>query len=132
MQIDAERFTRKNSIIMFIYNKKQLKQKTKRRLFLGEEKGPNSIPGRVVLGVWWIFTIIIMSLYTANLAAFLTISMARVPIKNLEELASQTVYKPLVKDGTNLYMLFKVNDFSSVNINCISHEFVRNVVFFCV
>ena len=61
-----------------------------------------------------------MSLYTANLAAFLTISMARVPIKNLEELASQTVYKPLVKDGTNLYMLFKVNDFSSVNINCIS------------
>lgn len=111
---------KESSISMFIYIITQVKQQKKRNIFLGEEKGPNSIPGRLVLGVWWIFTIIIMSLYTANLAAFLTISMARVPIKNLEELASQTVYKPLVKDGTNLYMLFKVNDFSSVNINCIS------------
>lgn len=73
----------------------------------GEEKSSKSAPARLVIGFWWVFTIIVMSLYTANLAAFLTVSMAKAPIKNLEELAAQTVYKPLIEDGTNLHALFK-------------------------
>lgn len=48
-----------------------------------------------------------MSLYTANLAAFLTVSLAKAPIKNLEELAAQSVYKPLIKNGSNLHTLFE-------------------------
>ncbi|XP_061175639.1 glutamate receptor ionotropic, kainate 3-like [Saccostrea echinata] len=76
-------------------------------LHQGEENTPKSASGRIVLGIWWIFTIIVMSLYTANLAAFLTVSLAKAPVKNLEQLSSQTVYKPLVKDGTNLYALFQ-------------------------
>ncbi|XP_062613157.1 uncharacterized protein LOC134274897 [Saccostrea cucullata] len=76
-------------------------------LHQGEDQTPTSASGRIVLGIWWIFTIIVMSLYTANLAAFLTVSLAKAPVKNLEELSSQTVYKPLVKDGTNLYALFQ-------------------------
>lgn len=61
-----------------------------------------------MIGFWWIFTIIVMSLYTANLAAFLTVSLAKAPIKNLEELAAQSVYKPLIKNGSNLHTLFEV------------------------
>ncbi|XP_065921635.1 glutamate receptor ionotropic, kainate 2-like isoform X2 [Magallana gigas] len=76
-------------------------------LHQGEEKSSKSVPARLVMGFWWVFTIIVMSLYTANLAAFLTVSLGKAPIKNLEELAAQSVYKPLISDGTNLHMLFK-------------------------
>ena len=47
-------------------------------------------------------------MYTANLAAFLTVSLADKVINNLEDLASQTEYKPLIKKGTNLKSLFEV------------------------
>jgi ionotropic glutamate receptor len=39
--------------------------------------------------VWWFFTLILVSSYTANLAAFLTIERTVTPIKSAEELESQ-------------------------------------------
>jgi len=33
-----------------------------------------SVAGRIVGSVWWFFTLILLSTYTANLAAFLTAS----------------------------------------------------------
>lgn len=41
-------------------------------------------------GIWWFFTLIIISSYTANLAAFLTVERMITPIENAEDLASQT------------------------------------------
>jgi len=32
-----------------------------------------SVSGRIVGGIWWFFTLIVISSYTANLAAFLTV-----------------------------------------------------------
>ena len=62
----------------------------------------------MVLGLWWVFTILTTASYTASLAAFLTFSMAQVPINSLYDLAQQSRVLPLVKNGTNLYTLFKV------------------------
>jgi len=45
---------------------------------------------RIVGGIWWFFTLIIISSYTANLAAFLTVERMITPIENAEDLASQT------------------------------------------
>ena len=75
---------------------------------MGGDTTPTSTSGRLVLGIWWMCTILILELYTANLAAFLTIPPAKSPIKNLEELAASPDYKPLVKSGSNLEFLFKV------------------------
>ncbi|KAJ8318254.1 hypothetical protein KUTeg_003345 [Tegillarca granosa] len=47
------------------------------------------------------------STYTANLAAFLTVSIAKKPINSLTELAAQNEISPLIKVGTNLHTLFK-------------------------
>lgn len=69
---------------------------------------PSFGAGRIILGFWWVFTILITASYTANLAAFLTISLAKPPVKNLEELASQTIYKPLIVQETNHHAMFKV------------------------
>ncbi|PVD37587.1 hypothetical protein C0Q70_00183 [Pomacea canaliculata] len=73
----------------------------------GAEMHPHGVPGRVVLGLWWVFTILTSASYTANLAAFLTINMNAVPINTIYELAQQSQVKPLVKNGTNLYTLFQ-------------------------
>ena len=50
----------------------------------------SSLPGRVVASSWWFFTLIIISSYTANLAAFLTADRMKTPIKGAEDLAAQT------------------------------------------
>ena len=49
-----------------------------------------SLSGRIVGGVWWFFTLIIISSYTANLAAFLTVERMVSPIEGAEDLAKQT------------------------------------------
>ncbi|XP_068222517.1 glutamate receptor 1-like isoform X2 [Palaemon carinicauda] len=51
---------------------------------------PRSASGRVVGAVWWFFTLVLISSYTANLAAFLTVQRLVTPIKSADDLASQT------------------------------------------
>ncbi|CAM9146561.1 unnamed protein product, partial [Lampetra fluviatilis] len=55
----------------------------------GCDISPRSLPGRIVGGVWWFFTLIIISSYTANLAAFLTVERMVSPIESAEDLAKQ-------------------------------------------
>ncbi|XP_050301839.1 glutamate receptor ionotropic, kainate 2-like isoform X13 [Anthonomus grandis grandis] len=59
---------------------------------LRQESGvsPQATSTRIVGGIWWFFTLIIISSYTANLAAFLTVERMITPIENAEDLASQT------------------------------------------
>ncbi|KAH3842685.1 hypothetical protein DPMN_116189, partial [Dreissena polymorpha] len=56
----------------------------------GCDISPRSISGRIVGSVWWFFTLIIISSYTANLAAFLTVERMLTPIESAEDLAKQT------------------------------------------
>lgn len=50
-------------------------------LFAGGESTVNSVAMRIVMGSWWLFTLIVCSSYTANLAAFLTVSRMDNPIR---------------------------------------------------
>nr|XP_033783691.1 glutamate receptor 1 isoform X2 [Geotrypetes seraphini] len=56
----------------------------------GCDISPRSLSGRIVGGVWWFFTLIIISSYTANLAAFLTVERMVSPIESADDLAKQT------------------------------------------
>lgn len=56
----------------------------------GCDISPRSVSGRIVGSVWWFFTLILISSYTANLAAFLTVERMVTPINSPEDLASQT------------------------------------------
>jgi glutamate receptor, ionotropic, invertebrate len=40
--------------------------------------------------VWWFFSLILISSYTANLAAFLTVDRMVAPINSADDLAAQT------------------------------------------
>lgn len=59
-------------------------------LFIRPPPPSRSLSGRIVGGVWWFFTLIIISSYTANLAAFLTVERMVSPIESAEDLAKQT------------------------------------------
>ena len=56
----------------------------------GSDINPRAVSTRVVGGTWWFFTLIIISSYTANLAAFLTIDRMVSPIESAEDLSRQT------------------------------------------
>ncbi|KAL5282977.1 hypothetical protein ACFFRR_005765 [Megaselia abdita] len=54
---------------------------------------PKALSTRMVAGMWWFFTLIMISSYTANLAAFLTVERMDSPIENAEDLSKQTRIK---------------------------------------
>ena len=76
----------------------------------GCDISPRSISGRIVGSVWWFFTLILISSYTANLAAFLTVERMVTPINSAEDLASQTEvqYGTLIHGST--WDFFRVGD----------------------
>lgn len=64
----------------------------------------------MVGAVWWFFTLILISSYTANLAAFLTVERMVTPINSAEDLARQTqVEYGTISSGTTLDF-FKVKE----------------------
>lgn len=69
---------------------------------------PKALSTRIVGGIWWFFTLIIISSYTANLAAFLTVERMESPIDSADDLAKQTkIEYGVVEDGSTM-TFFKV------------------------
>jgi hypothetical protein len=64
--------------------------------------------GRIVGSVWWFFTLILISSYTANLAAFLTAERMQSPIESAEDLAKQTEIKYGTVDSGSTREFFRV------------------------
>lgn len=74
----------------------------------GSELMPKALSTRIVGGIWWFFTLIIISSYTANLAAFLTVERMESPIDSADDLAKQTkILYGVVEDGATM-TFFKV------------------------
>lgn len=70
---------------------------------------PKALSTRIVGGIWWFFTLIIISSYTANLAAFLTVERMESPIDSADDLAKQTkIEYGVVEDGASM-TFFKVS-----------------------
>ncbi|XP_060606414.1 glutamate receptor ionotropic, kainate 2-like [Ruditapes philippinarum] len=56
----------------------------------GSDVAPKASSTRFVASIWYLFTLILVSSYTANLAAFLTKSRMAAPITNADDLSLQT------------------------------------------
>jgi len=67
-----------------------------------------SLAGRIIGSSWWFFTLIIISSYTANLAAFLTIERMLTPIDSADDLAKQTEIKYGTVESGSTKDFFKV------------------------
>jgi ionotropic kainate glutamate receptor 2 len=62
-------------------------------------------------GIWWFFTLIIISSYTANLAAFLTVERMITPIESAADLSEQTDIAYGTLEGGSTMTFFRVSTF---------------------
>ncbi|XP_078053651.1 glutamate receptor ionotropic, kainate 2 [Augochlora pura] len=79
----------------------------------GSDILPKAPSIRMVAGMWWFFTLIMVSSYTANLAAFLTAVKMETPIKGVEDLAKQTKIKYGSIDGGSTSAFFRDSNYST-------------------
>ena len=81
------------------------------------ESTPATLPGRVLTSAWWFFSLILISTYTANLAAFLTVKRINPPISDMGDLASQTKIQYGTVKNSGVEMFFrntKIEPFSNM------------------
>ena len=69
----------------------------------------------MVAGMWWFFTLIMISSYTANLAAFLTVERMESPIESAEDLAKQTKIKYGCLESGSTRAFFRVTTMNLVS-----------------
>ena len=80
---------------------------------------PRAASTRIVGGIWWFFILIILSSYTANLAAFLTVERMATPIESADDLADQSEirYGTLVGGSTMTFFRcqsYKISKYSKI------------------
>ncbi|KAG7261572.1 hypothetical protein CRUP_002101 [Coryphaenoides rupestris] len=91
----------------------------------GSELMPKALSTRIVGGIWWFFTLIIISSYTANLAAFLTVERMESPIDSADDLAKQTkIEYGVVEDGSTM-SFFKGVCHASAGLRSCREPFTR-------
>ncbi|XP_044011021.1 glutamate receptor ionotropic, kainate 2 isoform X7 [Aphidius gifuensis] len=73
----------------------------------GSGLNPKATSTRIVGGIWWFFTLIIISSYTANLAAFLTVERMITPIESAADLAEQTEISYGTLEGGSTMTFFR-------------------------
>ena len=77
--------------------------------------------------MWWFFTLIMISSYTANLAAFLTVERMDSPIESAEDLAKQTKIKYGALRGGSTAAFFRVSRAAEMVICCTDVEGKKKV-----
>jgi len=80
----------------------------------------------MIASCWWFFCLIMVSSYTANLAAFLTVETVTSPFDNVEELVRKKTIKYGAKSGGATLNFFGVSN------NLISIKIMRFAGFFRV
>lgn len=71
----------------------------------GGGEAPINYSGKLVAAIWWLFGFLVIASYTANLAAFLTVSRLDSPIDSLDKLAEQyrIKYAPVKNSLSMIY-----------------------------
>ena len=59
----------------------------------GPDANPITLAGKTLIAVWWLFALMMVSSYTANLAAFLTVKKIQPPISSVTDLKDQAAIK---------------------------------------
>ena len=87
----------------------------------GPDNTPKSPSGRLLGASFWFFVLLMISTYTANLAAFFTNKKPKSTITNLEDLAKQDEIKYGVYKGGQIHTFLKQNSNDTVYKKMVAH-----------
>ncbi|XP_067620605.1 glutamate receptor ionotropic, kainate 2 [Eurosta solidaginis] len=90
---------------------------------------PKAASTRLVTGMWWFFALMMLNSYTANLAAFLTMSRMESSIESAEDLAAQSKIKYGAVQGGSTMGFFRDSNFSTYQRMWTAMETARPSVF---
>ncbi|CAL1283905.1 unnamed protein product [Larinioides sclopetarius] len=79
----------------------------------GSDIAPTAMSTRAITSIWYFFCLIMISSYTANLAAFLTVEKLVSPIENVEDLAKQEKIKYGCFEGGSTHGFFKKSNLTT-------------------
>nr|CAH7732582.1 unnamed protein product [Callosobruchus chinensis] len=73
----------------------------------GGGEAPKALSGRTLVAAYWLFVVLMLATFTANLAAFLTVERMQAPVQSLEQLARQSrINYTVVRDSeTHQYFI---------------------------
>ncbi|XP_018792801.1 PREDICTED: glutamate receptor ionotropic, kainate 2-like [Bactrocera latifrons] len=83
----------------------------------GSGLNPKAVSTRIVGAIWWFFTLIIISSYTANLAAFLTVERMITPIEGASDLAEQSDISYGTLEGGSTMTFFRKVVTNNITLN---------------
>ncbi|XP_058818724.1 uncharacterized protein LOC131681746 [Topomyia yanbarensis] len=73
----------------------------------GGGEAPKALSGRTLVAAYWLFVVLMLATFTANLAAFLTVERMQTPVQSLEQLSRQSRIKYTVVEGSDTHDYFK-------------------------
>ncbi|KAF7407327.1 hypothetical protein HZH66_001864 [Vespula vulgaris] len=73
----------------------------------GGGEAPKALSSRTLVAAYWLFVVLMLATFTANLAAFLTVERMQSPVQSLEQLARQSRinYTVRVNSGAHQYFI---------------------------
>ncbi|KAK9885912.1 hypothetical protein WA026_013786 [Henosepilachna vigintioctopunctata] len=72
----------------------------------GGGEPPKSLSGRTLVAAYWLFVVLMLATFTANLAAFLTVERMQTPVQSLEQLSRQSRINYTVIEGSETHKYF--------------------------
>lgn len=72
----------------------------------GGGEAPKSLSARTLVAVYWLFVVLMLATFTANLAAFLTVERMKTPVQSLDQLARQSRINYTVVEGSDVHQFF--------------------------
>ncbi|KAH8386835.1 hypothetical protein KR093_002841, partial [Drosophila rubida] len=72
----------------------------------GGGEAPKAVSGRLLVAAYWLFVVLMLATFTANLAAFLTVERMQAPVQSLEQLARQSRINYTVVENSDTHHYF--------------------------
>ncbi|KAF2898653.1 hypothetical protein ILUMI_07524 [Ignelater luminosus] len=92
----------------------------------GGGEPPKSLSSRVLVTSYWLFAVLMLATFTANLAAFLTVSRMQAPVQSLEQLAQQTRINYTVVNNSDIHEYFLNMKYAEDTIHRMWKELALN------
>lgn len=92
----------------------------------GGGEAPKALSGRTMVAAYWLFVVLMLATFTANLAAFLTVERMQTPVQSLEQLARQSRINYTVVEGSDTHQYFMNMKFAEDTLYRVWKEITLN------